>query len=82
MKGEHVMRHLARYWNSIWSDMYIKTTFMMYGKGPDGVIGLTLKESSIKQWANSLHICTKIFADLDNRGEEIHQNTSRSIKKK
>ena len=41
MKGEHVMRHQAGYWNDIWSDMSIETTFMRYGKGPGGVIGLT-----------------------------------------
>ena len=28
MKGEHVMRHNPGFWNGIWSDMYIETTFM------------------------------------------------------
>ena len=60
MKGEHVMRHQAGYWNGIRSDMYIETTFMRYGKGPRGVIGLTLKQESVKQWANGLHLCTQI----------------------
>ena len=33
MKGEHVMRHREGLWNGIWSDMFIETTFMRYGKG-------------------------------------------------
>ena len=39
LKGEFVMRHQAGYWNDIWSDMFIETTFMKYGKNPGGLIG-------------------------------------------
>ena len=66
MKGEHIMRHEQGYWNGIWSDMYIETTFMCYEKGPGGIVGVTLKPSIVKKWANSLHICTEILKDLDN----------------
>ena len=37
LNGEHIMRHGYR--NIIWSDMFIETTFMKYGKGP-GLIGV------------------------------------------
>lgn len=53
MKGSHVMRHTQGLWNGIWSDMFIETTFMRYWHG---VIGITLKQETLKTWALSLHI--------------------------
>ena len=64
LRGEHVMRHHAGLWNGIWSDMYIETTFMRYGHGPGGLIGITLKESAVKRWALSLHICSRVLQYL------------------
>ena len=49
LKGEHVMRHQKGFWNAIWSDMFIETTFMRYGKGPGGLIGVTLDQTSVKK---------------------------------
>ena len=57
MKGEHVMHHVPHLWNGIWSDMYIESTFMCYGHGPGGMIGVTLKPEMLKTWALSLHVC-------------------------
>ena len=65
MRGEHVMRHMPGIWNGIWSDMYIETTFMRYGHGQNGIIGITLKPESLKTWAFSLHICSNLEASLD-----------------
>ena len=48
MKGSHVMRHTQGLWNSIWSDMFIETTFMRYRHGKAGVIGITLKPETLK----------------------------------
>ena len=80
MKGVHVTRHQRGYWNAIWSDMFIKTTFMRYGKGPGGIVGVTLKPEVVKKWANSLHICTQILMGLDdirerdtNKEKEFHK---------
>ena len=39
LKGKHVMRHIKGLWNSIWSDMFIESTFMRYGHGRAGIIG-------------------------------------------
>ena len=49
MKGEHVMRHQQGNWNGMWSGMYIETTFMCYGKGPGGIVGVTLKPRVVKK---------------------------------
>ena len=65
MKGDHVMRHQRGLRNAIWSDMFIETTFMRYGKGPGGLIGVTLKPKAVKKWNNSLHICIQVLKDLD-----------------
>ena len=66
MKGEHVMRHIPRIWNGIWSDMFIESTFMRYGHGKKGIIGVTLKPETLKIWGLSLHICSRIEEDITN----------------
>ena len=65
MKGEHVMRHCPGAFNGIWSDMYIETTFMRYGHGKRGIIGITLKPEALKVWALSLHTCSQLEHDLE-----------------
>ena len=70
MKGEHVKRHQEDYWNGIWSDMFIETTFMRYRKGSGGIAGVTLQPNIVKKWANSLHITTQILKDLDDMREK------------
>ena len=64
LKGEHVMRHVPGLWNGIWSDMFIETTFMHYGHGKRGIIGVTLKPETLKVWSLSLHICSRLEQDL------------------
>ena len=60
LQGHHVMRHKTGIWNSIWSDMFIETTFMRYSHGPGGIIGITLKPSTLERWALSLHVCSQL----------------------
>ena len=79
INGEHVMHHNDGFWNGIWSDMYIETTFMRYGHGPQGIIGNTLKQSAMKKWALSLHTCSKIkrgIAEMTDRtsGTEVFEH--------
>jgi len=58
------MRHIPGFWNAVGSDMYIETTFMRYGHGKKGIIGLTLKPETLNVWSLSLHICSRIKEDL------------------
>ena len=60
MENMYVMRHNPGVWNGIWSDMFIKTTFMRYGKGPGGLVAVTLKPSTIKRWALSLYTTSRV----------------------
>ena len=70
-KGDHVLRHVEGIWNSMWSDMFIETTFMRYGKSKHGIIGITLNSEAMKTWALSLHMCGQIVADVaEMRGDE------------
>ena len=64
MKGEHVMHHVPGLWNGIWSDMFIETTFMRYGHGPRGIIGITLKPETLKILALGLHISRCLEQDI------------------
>ena len=58
------MRHKAGLWNAIWSDMFIESTFMRYGHGPGGLVGITLSPSTLKRWALSLHTCSRLLKDV------------------
>ena len=73
MKGEHVMRHQAGIWNGMWSDMFIETTFMRYGHGPGGLVGITLNVAAMKQWALSLHTCSQLVKDLTDLKDGGHK---------
>ena len=52
LKGKHVMRHIK----GLWSDMFIESTFMRYGHGRAGIVGITLKPETL---ALSRHICSQ-----------------------
>ena len=65
LNWEHVMRHNLGVWNGIWSDMFIETTFMRWGKGPGGLVRVTLKPSTVKRWALSLHTTSPVESDID-----------------
>ena len=54
--------------------MFIETTFMRYGKGPGGLVGVTLKSSTIKQWSLSLHTTSRVENDIN---ELRHQQGTR-----
>ena len=64
LKGEHVMHHQQGIWNGIWSDMMIETSYMKFGKGPSGVIGVTTKPRTVQIWAKSQHSCSRILKEL------------------
>jgi hypothetical protein len=49
----------------MWSDMAIETTYMRYGHGHCGIIGLTLQEDLVKIWAYSMQACNRITSSVD-----------------
>ena len=65
MNGEHTMHHNPGVFNGIWSDMAIETTYMRYGHGQSGIIGITLRPETLKIWAYSLHACNTVVNHLD-----------------
>ena len=62
---EHKMHHTPGYFNGIWTDMAIETTYMRYGHGRKGIVGITLKPETLKTWAYSLHACNRVTNDLN-----------------
>ena len=73
MDGEHVIRIKDGFFNGIWSDMAIETTYMKVGKGPSGMIGVTTNDRSVSIWANSHHFCGELLTELEHqrtRGQE------------
>ena len=46
---------------------------MRYGKGPGGLIGLTLKPKVVKKWAYGLKTCIGIIEDLEQMRKSISE---------
>ena len=65
MKGQHTMHHKPGIFNGIWSDMAIETTYMRYGHGHSGIIGLTMRPEALKTWAMSIHAINTVMADMN-----------------
>ena len=79
VKGEHTMHHNAGLFNGIWSDMAIETTFMRYGHGQSGIIGITMRPETLKTWAYSFHACNTVVSSLDQmRTQEQHVPASQT----
>ena len=60
------MRHVPGFWNTILSDMFTQLTFMRYGHGKRGIVGVILTPDTLKIWELSLHICSQIEEDITN----------------
>ena len=81
VKGEHTMHHNAGLFNGIWSDMAIETTFMRYGHGHSGIIGITvtLRPETSKTWVYRLHACNTVVSNMDQmRTQEQHVPASQT----
>ncbi|KAJ8051196.1 hypothetical protein HOLleu_04675 [Holothuria leucospilota] len=48
MNEEHTMHHISGFFNGIWTDMAIETTFMRYGHGCRDIVDITLKPETLK----------------------------------
>ena len=79
MKGDHVGRHKEGIWNGLWSDMMIETTYMLQGKGPGGLIGISTSQRSSSIWANSHHTIGEIVSELDIMSN--HHNVKSTVHK-
>ena len=71
----------SKLWNGLWSDMFIETTFMRYGHGKAGIIGITLKPETLKTWALSLHVCGKLLEDQSTLRENERPSCIQTIHK-
>ena len=81
MKGSHVMKRIQGLWNGMWSDMFIETTFMRYGHGKSGIIGITLKPETLKTWALSLHTCSQLVSDISTMRETDRSSNTKTVHK-
>ena len=77
LKGEHTFYHQPGLFNGIWSDMAIETTYMRYGHGSSGIIGLTLNADAVKVWAYSMYACSKVSDSIEQMRNHL-SNTPKS----
>ena len=57
-------RNSSGFFNGIWSDMLIETTYMKFGSSPAGLVGVTLNPKSVLRWAYSFHKLSTMIKDL------------------
>ena len=62
LEGDNVMSHKKGIWNGIWFDMVIETTYMKYGKGPSGLIGITTNPRSCSNMVYQSSYCQRDIA--------------------
>ena len=65
LNGEHTFHHNDGWFNGIWTDMAIESTYMRYGHGHSGIIGVTLNEEAVRTWAYSMHACSRVVSSLE-----------------
>ncbi len=63
--GEHVCRHKAGVWNSVWSDQFGEQIYIRYGKAKGGLVGLTLNAEQVASWVLSNNVCNLLSMAMD-----------------
>ena len=69
MMGEHVMRHKPGLWYGMYG-MFIETTYMRCGHGPNGIVDITLKPNALKKWVLRMYTCGQLVQDVADLEEE------------
>ena len=77
LEGQHTFHHKSGLFNGIWSDMAIESTYMRYGHGHSGIIGLTLSKEAVKTWAYSRHVYSRSKHALDAMNNQDLQPSSK-----
>ncbi|KAJ8884145.1 hypothetical protein PR048_016002 [Dryococelus australis] len=77
IEGQYVMRHNPSVWNGIWSEMYIDTTFIRYGHGKGGTIGISLKPETLKTWALKSSYFTSMSHKEEGKRRVLSDKTDR-----
>ena len=76
LKGQHTMHQKPGIFNGIWSNMAIDTTYMRYGHGHSGIIGLAMRPEALKTWAMSIHAINTVVSDLNTINDnELHSQS-------
>ena len=58
------MRHIPGIYNSLWTDMFIESTYMRLGHGPAGVVGLATNYDQMTKWALSFALCGEVSQSI------------------
>jgi len=53
---------------------------MCYGSGPNEIIGITLKPETMKRWAYSMYICSRIVQGIVNMSDHSRDRDMTSHK--
>ena len=69
LRCEHTPRNQKEIWDGIWSDIFMETLFMRFGKDPGCMVCVPLIEASVKTWSFGLHICKDLLYSLAKKKE-------------
>ena len=45
------VRHIPGIYDATWTDIFIETTYMRFGHGPDGAVGVATDYQQMVKWA-------------------------------
>ena len=70
LRGQHVCQHGMGVWKSVFSDQFGEQTYIRYGKGKGGLVGMTLYPDQVAGWVLSYPICKFVSLTMDNMFDE------------
>ena len=65
MKGEHTVQHTEAFYNGMWTDYGIESTYMRFGHSSTGIVGQAMKPETVKVWAYSMCATTTMTENLE-----------------
>ena len=58
------VRHIPGIYNATWTDMFIETTYMRFGHGPDVAVGVATDYQQMVKWALSFALSGKVSQNV------------------
>ena len=75
--SEHVCRHHAGIWNSVFLDQFGEQTYIHYGKSKGDLVDKSLSSDAVSEWIFSHHHCNTLTLLMDSLYEEPREYYAR-----
>lgn len=76
VSGAHVCRHKEGCWNSVSGDQFGEQTYILTGKLPGGLKGITLTPEQVAIWVESFPVCMHLSLSMDLMYSELASDST------